>query len=357
MTNLAVLAIDRGECDAARQQLTKLETIRGHDTVIRARLVGRTYLCGTRPDPKQAALAFAVAEREAKKANATLALAEIYTEWAPLIWDTDLNDATEKLELAVQSSAQDPTISSAAKRNLAIALFRRGWRNIRDNKSTEAAADFEKALRDPSVLRGTEQPALEFSYALALLDTGRAPDAARLFRGLAQKGNQGAYLRGAYARLGTQLFASYASYRNGSLAARQQAVGELTKLVNEPGVGDKVKELVASCWELIAVDEQRAGQTAAAQHALSSAEKYATGEMKRRIAMDRAAITLGKSDLGTMEAMNGNPPESLVNLGIIYDDMGKPREAYDAWVKARARGVQVRDLQRWIDAKKRIYGF
>jgi hypothetical protein len=29
----------------------------------------------------------------------------------------------------------------------------------------------------------------------------------------------------------------------------------------------------------------------------------------------------------------------------------------DAWSKARARGVQVRDLQRWIDAKKRIYGF
>jgi len=29
----------------------------------------------------------------------------------------------------------------------------------------------------------------------------------------------------------------------------------------------------------------------------------------------------------------------------------------DAWTKAKARGVQTRDLQRWIDAKKRIYGF
>jgi hypothetical protein len=29
----------------------------------------------------------------------------------------------------------------------------------------------------------------------------------------------------------------------------------------------------------------------------------------------------------------------------------------DAWTKAKARGVQTHDLQRWIDAKKRIYGF
>ena len=29
----------------------------------------------------------------------------------------------------------------------------------------------------------------------------------------------------------------------------------------------------------------------------------------------------------------------------------------DVWTKAKARGVQTHDLQRWIDAKKRIYGF
>jgi len=73
--------------------------------------------------------------------------------------------------------------------------------------------------------------------------------------------------------------------------------------------------------------------------------------------MDRAAISLGKASLPTMEGLGGNPPESLVNLGILYDLLGRPRDAYDAWVKAKARGVQTRDLQRWIDAKKRIYGY
>jgi tetratricopeptide (TPR) repeat protein len=357
ITNLAVLAIDRGECDAARQQLAKLDSIRGHDTVARARLLARTYLCGARPDPRRAAEAYAIAEREARKANAQLALAEIYTEWAPLIWDADLNDAVEKLETAVGSSTGDPATASAAKRNLAIALFRRGWRGMREGKAGEAVADFEKATRDPGVLKGSEPAAFEFSYALALLDTGRAPEAARLFRGLAARGNQTSYLRGAYARFGTQLFAAYASYRNGSLAARQQAAAEFARLLNEPGLGDKVKELLAACWEAIAIDQWRSGQLAAAGRSLTTAEKYATGDLRRRVTMDRAALSLGKTNLGAMEGLGGNPPESLVNLGILYDQLGRPREAFDAWSKAKARGVQVRDLQRWIDTKKRIYGF
>jgi len=73
--------------------------------------------------------------------------------------------------------------------------------------------------------------------------------------------------------------------------------------------------------------------------------------------MDRAAISLGKSHLAALESLAGNPPESLVNLGIVYDQLGRPRDAYDAWTRAKARGVQTRDLQRWIDAKKRIYGY
>ena len=357
ITNLAVLAIDRGECDSARQQLAKLESIRGHDTVVRARLVARTYLCGGRPDAKKASEAYAAAEREAKKANAVLSLAEIYTEWAPLIWDTDLADALDKLEVAVQTGAREPAVATAAKRNLAIALFRRGWKLMREGKGAESSADFAQALRDPSVLKGSEPQAFEFSYALSLIDAGRAPEASKLFRGLAAKGNQSAYLKGAYARLGSQLFAAYASYRSGTLAARQQAATDLTRLVNDTGLGDKLKELVSSCWESLAIEQWRAGQAGATARSLASAEKYATGDAKRRIAMDRAALSLGKNDLAAMENLAGNPPESLVNLGIIYDQLGRPKDAYDAWNRAKTRGVQTRDLQRWIDAKKRIYGY
>ena len=73
--------------------------------------------------------------------------------------------------------------------------------------------------------------------------------------------------------------------------------------------------------------------------------------------MDRAALALDKRGLGTLEGLGGNPPESLVDLGILYDQLGRPKDAYDAWVRAKARGVVARDLQKWIDAKKRIYGY
>ena len=356
ITNLAVLAIARGDCDGAQKQLVKLETLRGHDPVLSSRLLARTYLCIGRPDPKKAAETYAIAEKAAKQANAALALAEIYTEWAPLIWDTALDDAVDKLETAVNTAAQDADVAAPAKRNLALALYRRGWRQMHEGKSVEAAADFERATRDPSVLKGTEPLAFDFSFALAQLDAGRTGDAAKLFKSLATKGNQAAYLKAPYAKVGSQFFAAYASYRNGTLQARQQAVGEFTKLEADMP-GDKLKELLAASWESIAVDQWKAGQVGPALKSLQSAEKLASGDAKRRIGMDRAALTLGKTDLGALEALNGNPPESLVNLGILYDQAGRPKDAYDVWVRAKARGVQTRNLQKWIDSKKRIYGF
>ena len=138
---------------------------------------------------------------------------------------------------------------------------------------------------------------------------------------------------------------------------RGVAAAELARLQNEGGLGDKIKDLLASCWESIAVEQWRGGQLGAAGKSLATAEKYASGDIKRRIVMDRAVLALGKNDLATMEGLAGNPPEALVNLGILYDQLGRPKDAYDAWARAKARGVQARDLQRWIDAKKRIYGY
>jgi hypothetical protein len=75
------------------------------------------------------------------------------------------------------------------------------------------------------------------------------------------------------------------------------------------------------------------------------------------VQLDRAALALGKDKIAALEALAGNPPEALVDLGIAYELAGRPKDAYDAWVRARARGVKLPELQKWIDAKKRIYGF
>lgn len=355
LTNIAVLLLDQGNCNAAEGQLTKLNGLRGRDAVVTQRLLARSYTCKSKPDLKKAADAYEDAEKEAKKANAQLALAEIYTEWAPLTWDTDPNGAVEKLETAVGIAGQDPEVGPAARRNYALALYRRGWKSMRDNKPSEAAADFERATRDPNVLKSTEPLAFEFSYALAKLDSGGSAEAAKVFRSLAAKGNQGAYLKGAYAKIGSAFFAAYANYRSSTGAQREQACQQLSGMQNE--LGARAKEIVAACWESVAYDHWRAGAWDAAKRAINNAEKAAGPEARRRFVVDRTAMSLGKGSKDELEALNGNPAEALVNLGIVYDMMGKPREAYDAWTRAKARGVQARELQKWIDAKKRIYGY
>jgi Flp pilus assembly protein TadD len=359
ITNLAVLQLDRGDCDGAQKQLAKLKDARGNDQLYYERLLARTYLCASKPDPKKASELYAAAEKSAKKAQATQLVAEIDIEWAPLLWDTDLNDAVEKLQSALSAGAQVPELAAAAKRNLALGLYRRGWKYMRDNKVNEAVADFEKATRDPSALRGTEPLAFDFSYALALLDTGRSAEAAKIFKNLSAKGNQAAYLKPPYAKVGTQFFGAYANYRSGTVASRQQAVNDFTKLQADASgtFAAKVKTLIASSWELIAYDAWKSGNAGGAAKALTSAVKFADDEFKRRVNLDRAVLSLGKDQLATLEGLNGAPPEALLNVGIVYDQMGRAKDAYDAWVKAKAKNVQSRDLQKWIDAKKRIYGF
>lgn len=355
LTNIAVLMIERGQCGDAERQLLKLDQVRGRDAVVTQRLLGRAYLCFAKPDVKRAAAAFEAAEREAKKANAQLELAEIYTEWGPLLWDSDLNGALEKLEFAMQVSSQDPEVAPAAKRNLALALYRRGWSLMKQGKAADAANDFDRASRDPNALKGVEKDAIEFSLALAQLESGKASEAAKTFSALANKGNQSAYLKSSYAKAGGQFLAAYATSRSSQGAARESACVKLAKLAGE--VGGRARELVASCYESVAYDHFRSGSLAAAGKAIAEAEKNASADQKRRLQVNRATINLGPSKVGELESLSASVPEALVNLGIVYDQMNKPKEAYDAWQRAKARNVQSRDLQKWIDAKKRIYGY
>lgn len=357
--NMAVLAIDRGDCDGAQRHLAKLEGNRRGYAMGYERLLARSLLCSKKPDKAKAAEHYASAEAEAKKNQANLVVAEIYTEWAPLLFETDLDDAVEKLNVAVQFSAQVPEVATAAKRNLAIGLFKRGWRSIKAGKAAEAVSDFERATREPALLKGTEPAAFQFSYALALLEKGDNGAAANIFKDLAVKGNQGAYLRPPYNKVGSQFFGAYANYRSNSPQARQKAADEFTALQGgaSGAFASKVRSLIASSWEYVAYDSWKSGKSGQADKALQSAAKFADDDIRRRVTMNRAVLSLGKDQVRTLEDLNGTPPEALVNLGILYEQMGRPKDAYEAWTKAKARGVNAKDLQKWIDNKKRFYGF
>lgn len=356
--NLAVLSIHRGDCDGGRKQLSSIKGRQGYSLVYH-RLMGRTYLCGKKRDEKKAMEHFAKADEEARKAGAVLVQAEIYVEWAPLLVDTKLDDAVEKLQSAVQFSSQDAAIGAAAKRNLALALYRRGWRSMKANKASDAVADFERATREPALLQGTEPLAFEFSLAMAQLDVGNTAAAAKSFKELAAKGKTDSYLKAPYNKSGTAFFGAYADYRGGTTALRLKAAKSFSTMLGgaSGAYGNKIKELIASSWEFVAYDQFKAGNGTQANASMNNAAKYASADIKRNIDHNRAVIGLTKASEATFEAMNGNPPESLVNLGILYDRAGKSKEAYDTWVRAQKRGVGSRDLQKWIDAKKRIFGY
>jgi hypothetical protein len=309
-------------------------------------------------DPGKANDFFAAADEEATKNNDNLMKAAIYTEWAPLLMSKNLDDAVEKLDIAVRFSATDPKVGPAAKRNLAVALFRRGWRNIKAGKDADAVADLERATREPSLLKGTEVLAFEFSYALALLERGNTDEAGKAFKQLAAKGNQSAYLKAPYDKVGTQFFGAYSDYRSNNAPQRQRAATEFTSILGKAtgAFGNKVRELIASSHEYVAHDHWRNGRNGPAGKALDAAEKFAPDDMKRRIINNRAVLSLSASKESALKGLNGSPPEALVNLGIIYEQQNKPKEAYDAW-RAASGKAQAKDLQKWIDAKKRIYGF
>ncbi len=363
--NLAVLALDRGQCSRARKNLKAMKKSSAH-VLMYHRLMARSYMCQDKPDTKSAIDHYAKAEKKALQPDvqANLIRAEIYAEWAPLIMDKNLADAIDKLETAVQFAAQDPHIANAAKRNLALALFRRGWGHMRANRASRAAEDFAKAARDPRLLRGTELQAFEFSEALARLDSGESTAAAKLFKRLGGKGGQDKYLKAPYNKIGAQFFAAYAKYRSGNAALRRQAAVEFGKLQGKArgGFAKTVKSLLASTWQYLAYESHRNGKFKNAVKNLNNAGKYATSnDDKRTIAHNKAVLKMGrKANAGTLSTFSGmgsSPAEALVNKGIMLDRAGKTKEAYDAWVSAKGKGVRARNLQKWIDAKKRIFGY
>ncbi len=355
--NLAVLAIAQGDCGEGQKLIAKIQGAKGYELAYE-RLLARTYLCIDKPDRQKAAEHYAAAYTEVKKVQNNLIQAEIFTEWAPLIMESNIDDAVSKLEDAVQFSAQEPKIREAAKRNLAVALFKRGWRNLKDRKAGEAVSDFERANREPSLLKGTEPLAFEFSYAYALLDKGESTEAAKIFKGLAGKGNQNTYLKAPYNKVGTTFFAAYANYRGGNIAQKQAAAKDFASIAtgSNSAFAQTVKDLLASSWEYVAYDQWKTGKSGASK-SLTSAAKYAEGDIQKRVEHNKAVLSMKAKDLKTFEDLGGTPPEALVNAGILYDQAGKPKDAYEAWTKAVAKGADGKDVKKWIDAKKRIYGY
>ena len=78
------------------------------------------------------------------------------------------------------------------------------------------------------------------------------------------------------------------------------------------------------------------------------------------LAQDQVAvadIVEGKpSGEKVLERLAPNPPESLVNLGILHDRRGEAKKALDFYKRAAEKGARTAKLREWIDTKDRMIG-
>lgn len=370
--NLAVVALEKGDCDRAASYLKQLQKGSGAGRVVSQRLLARAYTCQRKPNLSEAVKLYASAEKLAQRARNTAMLAEIYTEWAPVIMrqrgSENLDDAVAKLEQAVryaQTTGQKKLLEPA-RRNLSLALYKRGKRLFQAGKSEDALEDFDRATNFPALLRGTEEATFKFALALAYLDRGQASDANAVFRDLSKLAgknkslNPRQFMKAPYDKLGIPFFQAYAQYRTPGAASRRRAASSFTKMQRQASgkFATKVKDLIASSWQYIAADEYNGGKSSAASRSLATADKFATDRnSKRVIEHNRAVLNIGKAKARTFSAMSGDPPEALCNLGILYDRNGDYKKAFDAWVQARSRNARCSRLDDWISSKKRIFGY
>ena len=358
--NLGLVAVHKGEFQEALKYLG-VRFARTPTDLLTNRLMAKAYL-GLGNDAK-AQEHYARAATEAQARRSLTVLAEINTEWAPLLVKAGkLDEAVDRLEQAAQYGRNQP-FEHATRRNLALASFRRGYERWKARRPAEAVADLENAVKDPSVLQGNEPDVFAFALGLAYVDAGLASRATALFTQAAKKGNL-SYLRPPFDTIGGEFFAAYTLYRDNNAASRARAAAMFEKLSAQKGLpaplAAKIRELLRSTWELAAYDAYQRGQAKDAEADLKKAAALAPADRRLGIEHNQAVLDIERNAAAAKAAlsrMTERIPEALVNLGIIAERDGDSRAAYDDWVSARARGARTPRLEDWIDSKKRLFGY
>jgi tetratricopeptide (TPR) repeat protein len=355
--NLGLCAVQRGDYGGALAHLN-VRYQRTPADLLTNRMMAKAYL-GLGNEAK-AQEHYARAAKEAEARRNLVVLAEIDTEWAPLLIKSGkLDEGLERLEQA-SGYARGQPFERATKRNLALATFRRGYDRLRARRG-DALGDLENAMKEPALLTAAEADVFGFALGLAYLDAGQVQKAAAQFSAERKSGSL-AFLKPPFDVVGGDFFAAYTLYRDGSPAARARAIALLEKLQGRTGggLGAKVRDLLRSAWEGAAFDAYQKGQLRDADVALKKAAALAPPDKRAAIEHNQAVLEIERSPSGARAAfarLSDRIAEAYVNLGILADRDGDSKAAYDSWTAARARGARTPRLEEWIDTKKRLFGY
>jgi tetratricopeptide (TPR) repeat protein len=359
--NLGVIAVDQGDWQNAVKFL-QVRLAKTPNDLPSNRLIAKAYL--NLGDAGKAGDFYGKAEALAKDpaTRNNLVLSEVYTEWAPLLLAAGkTDDVVDKLELAEQYAANQPW-QKATQHNLQIAYFRRGYERWRARKYSDAVSDLEGATRYPANLSKAEEDAFGFALGLAYLANGDGGKALPIFQKYSKLGVL-PFLKPPWDKVGAEFFMAYTLYREGTPKGRQNAAVAFAALLPKTSgaIAVKTKQFLRSSYEYIAFDSFNNGDVKGAQAALKKADGYAGPTEKKVIDHNNAVIAMiaakGAGAEGTFARLGDDPPEALLNLGIIKDQNGDAKKAFDLWVAAKAKGVRSAKLDDWIDAKKRIFNF
>ena len=268
--------------------------------------------------------------RRRRRPNAQLALAEIYTEWAPLIWDADLDGAIDKLEIAVadlgagRRRSRPPPSATSRSRCTAAA----GSRCARARRP-RPPRDFERAIARSRACSRAPSRSRSSSRSRSRCSTPAAPPRPRkLFKSARRaRATRRSYLKGAV-REGRRRSSSppTRATARGTVPRASRPRAELAKLETS-GLGDKARRaarVVLGDDRVRPVahrpDRPRRASRSRPPRSTRPREHQAP---RRRWTAPRSS--LGKDKLGALEGLGGNPPEALVNLGIIYDSSAAAR--------------------------------
>ncbi len=264
---------------------------------------------------------------------------------------------------ALDRAAKAGGTSDALARNRALALLRRGLARLGAGRVNEASADLDKAAAATAQLSADEQRVLGFGQGAAAIAGGRIRDGrTRLERLAKELGDRPLpWLAAPWDRFGLDLFLAYSYYLEDGRTARRQAIKQLERLVGRSrgAVQQRARELLRSCHQLVAAGELDGGNPGGARRALEAAR--AAGAPGRDPRLDHNLIVLSawttpESARPALERLDGQPPESLVNLGVIAHREGRTLDAYELWKRARAAGVGSPAVVSWMQSIERVFG-
>ncbi len=350
LRNLGLVLLVAKQYAEARKYLAMAKRKVPRDLVVN-RLLGRVALA---LGQLESARAHYVVARQAAYRLGGVVLGEILVEFAAVLAKMGrTEDAVVQLRDAVLTTGGAPEVNRLARKDLVQLLLAQASAKIQEGKGSEVVGACQEAVKYAKGL-GEMESLAKFFLALAYLDAAQWAKAMRLFRALARVGGIERVLKPPFDKLGLRFFEAYAAYREGRYG---YAEGEFRKLMRRSRgkLRKTLAELIRSCREFQATALLRQGKTGRAAAAIRALGPR-TRESRHNLAL--AWYRLGRvAKAVAVWSGPGMPPEAACNLGVHYDRIGRPAEAFKFYVRCVRRGGGNAEIRRRIDVKRRIFGF